>query len=218
MCFSAEASFGAAVILTAAGAVTLSKCQKKEFLWLASTPLLFGIQQFAEGLLWLHFQNDLDSTLAFYWTKRIFLTFAFLVWPIWIPLAIGLAEKIKFRRYLIFFDLACGIALSALNLSYALKQEILVEIVNHSIQYTGEVPPQTFLYPMIVLIPCFISTLKKMWIFGTLALLGYIVAYYFYATTFVSVWCFFAAIVSLVIYKIIIDNQTKESSKSTLSS
>lgn len=210
MCFSTEASFGAAVILTLAGAFTLNKCQRKELLWLAATPLLFGIQQFAEGLLWMHFQNHLDSNLAFYWTKRIFLTFAFLVWPIWIPLAVGLAEKIKFRRYLIFFDLACGIGLSMINLSYALKQEILVEIVNHSIQYTGEVPPQTFLYPLIVLLPCFISSLKNMWVFGALALLGYIVAYYFYATTFVSVWCFFAAIVSVVIYKIVNDNQVEE--------
>ena len=37
-------------------------------------------------------------------------------------------------------------------------------------------------------------------VFGALALLSFGVAYYFYTTWFISVWCFFAAVLSVVIY------------------
>ena len=37
-------------------------------------------------------------------------------------------------------------------------------------------------------------------VFGVLALLSFGAAYAFYATWFISVWCFFAALLSAVIY------------------
>jgi hypothetical protein len=36
--------------------------------------------------------------------------------------------------------------------------------------------------------------------FGVLALLSFGAAYYFYAVWFISVWCFFAALLSVVVY------------------
>ena len=37
-------------------------------------------------------------------------------------------------------------------------------------------------------------------LFGVLALLSFAAAYFFYATWFISVWCFFAALMSAVVY------------------
>jgi uncharacterized membrane protein (DUF2068 family) len=37
-------------------------------------------------------------------------------------------------------------------------------------------------------------------VFGALALLSFGAAYAFYATWFISVWCFFAAVLSAVVY------------------
>jgi uncharacterized membrane protein (DUF2068 family) len=37
-------------------------------------------------------------------------------------------------------------------------------------------------------------------VFGALALLSFGAAYAFYATWFISVWCFFAALLSAVVY------------------
>lgn len=207
MCFSAEASFTAALVLGIAGGATLKSCKSPALIPLAAVPLLFAVQQFAEGGLWLYFGKHLDSPVVFTWTMRMFLIFAFLIWPVWIPLALGLAEKPGPRRSLIFVDLAFGILLSGLNLSYALKQNITVEIMNHSIQYKGEIPPQLYIYPLIVLAPCFISSLKNMPVFGLLSGIAFFIAQYYYFNTFVSVWCFFSAIVSLCIYKVINDNQ-----------
>ena len=174
---------------------------------LAIIPLLFAVQQFSEGLIWLNLSQHIGSQSSFINTQRSFLIFAFIIPPIWIPLAFAAVEKDSWRRILITIILCCGIGLSLLNLSYALKDDISVRVVNHSLQYIGTVPQQAIIYPLIVLLPCFISSLKKAWLFGLLIAVGYFIADYFYAQTFVSVWCFFAALVSICVYKILKTNQ-----------
>jgi hypothetical protein len=206
MCFSTEASFTTAFILGVTGYASLKNISSCSQFFLAAIPLLFAIQQLAEGFVWIQLNRQLESNAFFMSVHSIFLAFAFLVWPIWIPLSLALLEKIKWRRSLMCLDLACGIVLSIINLSYGMKQHVSVQIVHHSLQYLGDAPSQPLLYPFIVLLPCFLSSMKNMWVFGSLVALGYIVANYFYTMSFVSVWCFFAAIVSLVIYKIVKDN------------
>lgn len=208
MCFSTEASFTAALVLGITGGATIKNRSFPSQLLFASIPLLFALQQLSEGLVWLHLSYHVGSNELFINAQRGFLLFAFLVWPIWIPLSLALIEQIQWRRYLLYFILACGIGLSCLNFYYAIQQKISVQVVYHSLQYMGHVPHQTVIYPLIVLLPCFISSLKNLWGFGLLTAIAYIIAAYFYEATFVSVWCFFAAIVSLSIYKIIKDNQT----------
>jgi hypothetical protein len=56
MCFSATASFSAAVVIGSVGIVTLRAAAVKHdyrILALAALPLLFALQQVVEGLLWL---------------------------------------------------------------------------------------------------------------------------------------------------------------------
>lgn len=207
MCFSTEASFSAAVLLGAMGIVTTKTCQSKQLYFLAAVPFLFAIQQLSEGIIWYNFAYHALPKIYFLFAIKAFLTFAMLVWPIWIPLSLAAAETVPLRKKIIIVDLIAGIGLSTLNLIYALKQEMAVQIVNHSIQYLGDIPPQKLLYPFIVLLPCFISSRKNMWMFGVLLAIAYAVAEYFYESTFISVWCFFAALTSLIIYKIIRDNQ-----------
>ena len=45
-----------------------------------------------------------------------------------------------------------------------------------------------------------LSTHRMVRTFGILALLSFGAAYAFYATWFISVWCFFAALLSVVVY------------------
>lgn len=213
MCFSTEASFTAAVILGGMGIATTKTAPNKNFYLLASIPLLFAVQQLSEGLIWYNFAYyPLPATFLDF-VIRFYLTFAFLVWPVWIPLSLFVVESVSWRRVLIGAVLFAGCCLSFINLSFAVDQEAAVQVVNHSIQYLGKAPNQIIIYPLIVLIPSFLSSLRNMSLFGVLIAAGYILASYFYQTTFVSVWCFFSAIISLVIYKILRDNQTVEVKK-----
>lgn len=198
MCFSAQASFAAAAFLGAVGIATIRVGASRGLLLIGMIPLLFSIQQLSEGLLWL----NLTQTVMQY----TFLFFAFFVWPIWAPLSLAVAEKEKGRRYMIYFFLACGVILSLLNAYFAFQTPATVQIVNHSLQYRGSIPRQEYIYPLIVILPCFISSLLHAWLFGVLLAITYAIAYYFYTETFVSVWCFFAAIISICLYKVLKDN------------
>lgn len=209
MCFSTEASFTAAIVLGGMGYATSKSIPSKQYYFLAIIPLLFALQQLNEGFIWYNFAYHALPKSWLQLAVHIYLVLAFLIWPIWIPMALFATEMISWRRLIIGIDLIAGIGLSCLNFSYALKQDAAVQIINHSIQYLGHVPDQTLLYPCIVLLPCFLSSLKNISIFGLLVAAGYILADYFYQTTFVSVWCFFSAIVSLLLYKILRDNQTQ---------
>lgn len=206
MCFSTEASFTAALVLGIAGGAILKNHSSPPQFFLAAIPLLFAIQQFSEGLVWLHLSHHVGSESLFLNAQRLFLIFAFLIWPIWIPLSLVILEQVPWRRLLLSLNFAGGIALSLWNLSYGIHQEPNVQIVNYSLHYLGKVPTQALIYPFIVLLPFFLSSLKNLWIFGILILLSYCIAAYFYTATFTSVWCFFAAIVSLSVYKVLKDN------------
>ena len=58
-------------------------------------------------------------------------------------------------------------------------------------------------YTLATLAPLFFSSVPKMWIVGLAMGLGWIVAQMFYAMAFASLWCFFAALASILIYFIV---------------
>ncbi len=211
MCFSAEASFTAALLLGTAGGLSLKRSNSLPQYFLAGIPLLFAFQQFSEGLIWLHLKKGFGDHELFINAERAFLTFAFFIWPIWIPLTFALLEKVLWRKSLLFINLYFGLALSILNLTYAIREDINVKVIHYSLQYLGHIPSQEILYPLIVMFPLFLSSLKKVWLYGLLVITSFVLADYFYRTTFASVWCFFSAIVSLFVYKILIDNSKEKS-------
>jgi len=52
-------------------------------------------------------------------------------------------------------------------------------------------------------VPHFISSVRRMWMFGTLMAASCLVTGIFYREYLTSVWCFFAAFISLVILWIV---------------
>src|SRR5581483_1350709 len=64
-------------------------------------------------------------------------------------------------------------------------------------------PIGTAVYLIAVLLPFFFSSVSLAWLLGLIIALGFIVAQISYAAAFGSVWCFFAAVASIVAYIII---------------
>lgn len=213
MCFSAEASFTASALLTGIGATTVRSSPTKAFLYLAIIPFFFAIQQFSEGVQWLalsHYHIPITVQHAFIYS---FLTFALLIWPIWMPLAFAKVELNPQRRTLMYVILCCGLILSILNLMTIWQQDIRISVATHSLQYTGAYSYLNYVYPFIVLIPFFISTLQRAKLIGLLYTVGLTIAYYFYESALISVWCFFAAIASLGFYFLFKENHDYASVK-----
>ncbi|NLL89783.1 MAG: hypothetical protein GX226_01560, partial [Dehalococcoidales bacterium] len=49
----------------------------------------------------------------------------------------------------------------------------------------------------------FISSVKRMWVFGVLIAVACIVTGIFFSQFLTSIWCFFAAVISVIVYWIL---------------
>lgn len=210
MCFSAGASFAAGAVIAAAGIATTVKVRKPSQRLFASIPFLFAIQQIAEGFLWLTLQNDGHEILQII-SKYLFLIPADILWPILIPLSVILMEENSKKRNIIKIFLYTGILLSIYYSICMLLFRINPVIMNCHIYYGGTFPaklmmPAFLLYITVTIAPLFISTVKKMYIFGILMFVACVVSAIFYTKNVTSVWCFFAALLSVLIYWILKSN------------
>lgn len=200
MCFSATASFTAGVLLSALGVATLKTTGRKAEIPFAMIPLLFGVQQIIEGMLWLSFQFDaplLNVTMTYAFTL-----FSHVLWPMFVPFSIGLVEKVAWRKKVLlaflFIGMAVGLYLLYLTVRFPVTSEVDQNIVYVSPHFYTI--PVMALYLAATCVSAFFSSHKVINIFGILALLLFLVAYWFYTVAFFSVWCFFAAVLSAVIY------------------
>lgn len=204
MCFSASASFTASAVLSLLGLISINRVRKKSDYLFAATPFLFGIQQFCEGMVWRMMQLNQSPTIA----SICFLFFAFMVWPLWIPLSLVYIEPDKTRRLYMIPSVACG-ALVALTVGYSWLYEMPIALIQQChIVYL--IPGSHFSwitatigYLWATIIPFYISSKKGMaWMGSTLAL-SYIISYVFYYEYLISVWCFFVALLSILIITLI---------------
>lgn len=204
MCFSANASFAAGIAISAVGVITLKKVQAPSQIVFASIPLIFGIQQLAEGVLWLSIP-DPTQALAQEVATYTFLFFARVVWPLWVPLAIFLLENEGKRRRMEKVLLLMGIGVSAYFALTLLIEPSEAVISEHHIFYKQDYPASLKLYSgifygIVTVLPLFISRFKRMWLLGAVVGTSYIVAFYFFRHYAFSVWCFFAAVISMSVY------------------
>lgn len=217
MCFSAAASFGAAGILGIIGLFTVKAVKNKRLLALASVPLFFALQQFSEGVLWLSLQNTITNETIGAAFKYFYLAFAFFIWPIWIPLALFIAEKITWRRILLSILLFFGVMLSLMFVSYLPGNEVFAKISSRKIEYSMKNPFQINQwliigwYAAVVILPTLISSLEAVWLFGLALLMSWVVSEQLYHDNFTSTWCFFSALCSILIY-VVVSSSCRENS------
>lgn len=201
MCFSATASFIAGSALSAVGATTITKAKRKVEIPFAMIPLLFGIQQIIEGLIWLSFSLAtpwFNTTMTY-----VYSLFSHVLWPIFIPLSVGLLEKVPWRKKVLFMFQLMGVAVGVYLFYFYVKFPITSHVVNKSIVYNS---PHFYIIPVLIFyftatcLSSLFSSNRIINVFGIVSILSAAVTYRFYAASFISVWCFFAAILSIIVY------------------
>jgi hypothetical protein len=203
MCFSAGASFTSGVVLSAIGIVAVKEVKKPSQLAFAGVPLLFGIQQFAEGAVWLALTDPAYAHFQIVGTT-LFLIMAKIFWPAMIPLSVLLMEEDRKKKRMQSILLAMGLSVS-LYYSYCLLfLNVMPHIAGHHIQYISDYPeslavPVFIVYFIAAVTPLFLSSLKRMRLLGVLMFLSCLVTAIFFFQYLTSVWCFFAAIISVVV-------------------
>lgn len=200
MCFSATASFVAGVSLSATGILTLQKTTRKQDIPFALIPLLFGAQQIIEGLLWLSFRYD--ATLLNVTTTYLFSVFSHTLWPVFVPFSVGLLEPVYWRRNVMRLFQVIGLAIGLYLLYFIVKYPVIAVAEEHIVYVSPHFYelPAMLLYLLATCVVSFFSSHRVVRWFGALALLLFFVAYWFYTAALFSVWCFFSAILSFMIY------------------
>ncbi len=207
MCFSANASFSASIILTAVGVLSVREINSTSQIPFAIIPFIFAIQQTAEGFVWLSFSNH---NIAHYREcyGLLFLVCAYIIWPILVPYSIWKLEKKIIQKKILSVNLICGV-LSSLVFGFTIIfYPLEINVSNFHVQYLLQSPYNVLftgniLYGLATILPEFISKSKRMWLLGLVVLLSYFATYLFYREYVVSVWCFFASIISILIYFIL---------------
>lgn len=220
MCFSANASFISGSVLTVIGVATVLKAKAPSRAAFGSIPFIFAIQQFSEGFLWLSFTNSSYQGLQQVSTY-IFLSFAHITWPAWLPFSILLLEKNSKRKNILFLLLGAGIVLSCYYAFCLASYPVVAQIDGYHIKYITDYPSAlinvgTIFYGVVTILPTFISSVKRMWFLGLAITLSYIATSVFYHEYVVSVWCYFAALLSVIIYWILYGQQKLSFNKSSL--
>ena len=210
MCFSTTASFTAGFTLIPIGFFGLFLAGKKDenYYYLAAIPIFFGLQQCVEGLIWWLLNGEQTTTaqsLAY-----IYLFFAYSFWPLYLASAVYRIEPILFRKQIIRIFMIVG-GMGGIITYFILilfAQVFTVQITNQCINY--DVHPSSFFnvplvfpYAFILITPYMLSSLKKMRIISMVSWAALAVTYVQYAYAYVSVWCFFQAVLSVYIIYVV---------------
>ena len=210
MCFSAVASFGASAIIGSTAVVAMAKAKTTPQRLFATIPFVFAMQQLAEGMLWLSLKNSaLAAWQPFF--SYTFLVFALMIWPIWIPITIRMLETDAKRKKILNILLYIGAVIFAVVGWMLLHYSAQVMTTHHHLHYIVDFPPSlkklvwlfSLLYFMTTIISSFVSGIPRMKWLGIVFLLAYIFAMIFYSGFIVSVWCYFSALLSIVVIWII---------------
>jgi len=217
MCFSATASFTVSLVLLPAAIYCIKKTASinRAYRLFALMPLFFAVQQFSEGLVWLALGTGYgagDGTIIRL-TALGFVFFSHLFWLTWVSLSCYAAEISTLKRKIYLFLIALGAAhgLSMFVPLLVHADWLSVEVLGHSIKYhvtllhDDYVPiiGMNILYAMFTLVPLLLASDRYINIFGTVIIVALAVTNLYFDHVFISVWCFFAAILSFYIFIVI---------------
>ncbi|MGA7595856.1 MAG: DUF6629 family protein [Gallionella sp.] len=214
MCFSATVSYSAAAVLVATGVYAVRQAGRlpPAYLMWALVPVFFGLQQAFEGRVWQVLDTGQAGAAVPY--AMGFHFFSHFLWLWWLPLGSYLVEPVRNGKFgalrkRVFAGCAMFGAFAG-TLVYSVMifhpEWMLVSVREHSIVYDFSVPyrsaihlPVTpaVLYALTILVPLLFSSHRMIRIFGVLAALSSVVTSSVYGYAYVSVWCFFAAALSL---------------------
>jgi len=213
MCFSAGASFAGAAVISAIGIAAVREVHKPSHKLFATIPLFFAFQQVAEGVVWLSLKAGGDQSLQMA-GAYIFLLMALVIWPMMIPMAILKMEENANKRKLMKVIFGAGLILSLYYSACLVNLNVYPRINQFHIQYINDFPriPGHIafgIYGLVTITPLFISSVRRVSAFGILIIISFVITGILYKEYLTSVWCFFAALISSVIYIIIKESQVE---------
>lgn len=197
MCFAAEVDLAAGLVVGAIGVDTIRHARTKADLPMAVLPMLLGVHQLSEVLVWLGLEGEIGGTTgrAAVW---FYLIVAFGVLPLAIPLAMVALEAPPVRRRLAVF-VVVGVAVAGMLMSALLRGPIVAQIQQNHIDYRVDVWNRNAIAVLYVVATCgplLLSSQNHLKWFGAANLVVAGLIGWIEETALVSLWCLWAAVAS----------------------
>lgn len=117
-------------------------------------------------------------------------------------------EKNNNRRMLLKGLSVAGILVGGYLAYCLLTYEAGAEIRGHHIKYVLDYPRPfrgygNIVYGLATIAPAFVSGVRGMKIFGLLVVISYLISFYYFVDALISVWCYFAAAISISVWYLV---------------
>ena len=202
MCFSATANFVGSGILGAIGIATLTEVKHRRELLFAAVPCLFALHQFTEGIVWLGLDHHLGPMSA-HDAAAAYLLYAQGLLPFLLPLSVYLIEPAGRRQRRMLGFVVLGLLLGIYMLWGLIAYPIEAFVKAHGVVYLNAITTTTIVAILYVVATCgalFFSGFRGLVLLGTANLAGLLVVMAVRRYEFTSIWCAYAAVVSVIIY------------------
>lgn len=201
MCLSPEVDFVAGSAIAAVGVATLTQVRRPRDLIIGGLPLAFGLHQITEGFVWLGLRGQVSAGLGDA-ARDAYVVFAQALLPILVPLGFALLEPERRRRMLVWPFAALGLVTGLWLLWQVTQYPIVAEERAHCVAYTTNTPyavPSATAYVLAVCGPALLSSRRYLRWFGVVNVVGLAFAATMQEEEFTSVWCLYAAVMSVLI-------------------
>ena len=202
MCFSPTADLVGSVVIGAIGVDVLRNVHRRHDHWaFAAQALRFGLHQFVETFVWWGLDGTVPHALGTVATW-IYLLFAFVVLPTYVPVAIRALEPKGTRRRVMDGFVVLGAAVSVTLLVAMFRGPVTASEAGHHISYGIDLPLSVAIVAAYVVATCasaLVSGFRQIALFGAINLAAVAVIAVLLINGFASVWCGWAAVTSAAI-------------------
>lgn len=195
MCWSATADLIAGSGVAAVGVACVARVRSARELPLAAVPLVLGAHQIVESVVWHSDGGSGPATVA--WA-----VIALPLLAVWVPGGVMCVAP-RHARYRLSLPLAVGAATAA-QLAHGLATDLVsAEIRGHTVGYVLHVSHAPLLaagYLFATVGSLLLSGDRRLLVLGILVAVGASACWALWRLEFVSTWCAFAALCSVVLF------------------
>ncbi|MGW0838635.1 DUF6629 family protein [Streptomyces sp. NPDC002787] len=194
MCWSAMADLVAGAGVGAVGVACVALVRKGRDLPLAALPLLLGAHQIVESVIWSSGGGSGPATVA--WA-----VIALPLLAVWVPAGVWCAAP-PYARTRLTVPLAVGVATAVLLAHGLATGPATAEIRGRTIGYTIDLSLPLVLvagYLLATVGSLLLSGDRRLSLLGVLAAVGAVICWTLWRLEFISTWCAFAALCSVVL-------------------
>jgi hypothetical protein len=202
MCFSPQGDLIGGIVVGAIGIDVVRHVHwRREHLALAALPLLLAAHQLDEAFVWWGLQGHVPAEVGRV-AMWIYLLFAFVVLPVYIPVAVWLMEPPGRRRAAMVPFVALGTVVSVVLLATMVHGPVTASLGNYHVSYGTGLHAGFGIVVAYVVATCgslLFSGFRIVFVFGLVNLVAVAVLAHLAIDGFASLWCAWAAVTSAVI-------------------